>query len=83
MWHKISAIMNTQKPKTRYLRIRNQIRFYRRYARGFQIPIMFAYTLLRSAWLAISDLIHGQFNLLKPLGRGWVDGWTGGGKEIF
>jgi GT2 family glycosyltransferase len=75
MWHKISVSADRDRPMTRYLRIRNQIRFYQRYARGYDVPIMVAFSLLRAFRLAIEDLIHRQVALIPPLVRGWIDGW--------
>jgi GT2 family glycosyltransferase len=83
IWHKISMIMGTQKPKTRYLRIRNQIRFYRRYSRGFQKPVMLLFTVFRSLFIASKDILSGRFFLIPPLLKGWWHGWVGGGGEVF
>jgi GT2 family glycosyltransferase len=75
MWHKISASANRDKPASRYLRIRNQVRFYRTYARGMQIPVMFGFTLARAIRIVVSDLVHRQPSLISPLIRGWINGW--------
>lgn len=75
MWHKISAIMGKQRPTTRYLRLRNQIRFYRRYSKGFSYIVMFVFSTARSLLIGLRDLVQGNFDLLTPLARGWVDGW--------
>lgn len=75
MWHKISASSNRDRPASRYLRIRNQIRFYRTYSRGFQLPLMFAFTCLRALYIALGDLTHGRLSLINPLIRGWIHGW--------
>ena len=77
MWHKISVSADRDRPMTRYLRIRNQILFYRRYARRRQVPLLFAFTLLRSLRIAAGDLTHRQPALIAHLVRGWVDGWMG------
>lgn len=77
VWHKVSLSADRVKPRTRYLRIRNQIRFYRRYARGLQRPLMFAFSLLRGLRLALGDLLRRQAGLIPPLLRGWQDGWWG------
>jgi GT2 family glycosyltransferase len=83
MWHKVSAFMQRHKPKTRYLRIRNQIWFYRRYARGLQVPLLVGFTLLRSIGIGAGDLLHKQPELLYPLVFGWLDGWRGKGSRNF
>ena len=75
MWHKISASSNRDRPASRYLRIRNQIRFYRTYSRGLQLPVMLAFTWLRALTIALGDLTHGRVSLISPLIRGWTDGW--------
>lgn len=75
MWHKVSASANRDPSTSRYLRIRNQIRFYRTYARGVQLPAMIAFTWLRAICIVIGDLIHGQISLICPLIRGWIHGW--------
>jgi GT2 family glycosyltransferase len=75
MRHKVSESAKQVKDKSRYYRIRNQIRFYRNYGRGMQRPVMFAYSLLRMFATGIGDMLHGQFILLMPLLKGWRDGW--------
>ena len=76
MWHKVSTTMNRDKPAARYLRIRNQIHFYRTYSRGLQFPVMFAFTLLRAFYIACGDITHGRLLLIGPLIRGWIHGWA-------
>jgi GT2 family glycosyltransferase len=83
IWHKVSAFMQRHKPKTRYLRIRNQIWFYRRYAHGLQVPMLVCFTLFRSIWIGANDLLHGQPDLLSPLVFGWLDGWRGKATRNF
>lgn len=75
IWHKVSLSADRDKPRTRYLRIRNQIWFYRKYARGFQRPLMFLFTILRSVLIGLSDLYKRQATLISPLFKGWRDGW--------
>jgi GT2 family glycosyltransferase len=77
MWHRISVSADRDRPMTRYLRIRNQIVFYRRYARWYQAPTLFAFTLARALRIAIGDLANHQQILVPPLVRGWADGWMG------
>ena len=76
MWHKVSSSSNHDQPASRYLRIRNQIRFYRTYSRGFQLPVMLALTWLRALTIALVDLSHGRLALINPLFRGWIHGWV-------
>jgi GT2 family glycosyltransferase len=75
MWHKVSTSSNRDQPASRYLRIRNQIRFYRTYSRGLQLPVMLAFTCLRALRIALGDLTHGRVSLINPLIRGWIHGW--------
>ncbi|MFV2044004.1 MAG: glycosyltransferase family 2 protein [Anaerolineales bacterium] len=75
MWHKVSASASRDPDTTRYLKIRNQIRFYQRYANPPQRLIMLAFTLARSLVLAFRDLLKGQPDLIVPLFEGWADGW--------
>ncbi len=75
MWHKVSASAGRDPGTTRYLKIRNQIRFYQRYANPPQILIMLAFTLARSLVLAFRDLLKGQPDLIVPIFEGWADGW--------
>lgn len=75
MWHKVSASSNRNQRASRYLRIRNQIRFYRTYSRGLQLPVMLVFTWLRALRIALGDLTHGRVSLINPLIRGWIHGW--------
>lgn len=75
MWHKISTSSNRDRSASRYLRIRNQICFYRTYSRGVQFPLMFTFTLFRAIYISIGDLLHGRISLIKPLVQGWIHGW--------
>jgi GT2 family glycosyltransferase len=75
VWHKISLSSQKNKPRARYLRIRNQVIFYRRYATAVQKPIYGLYTLCRLISLAIADTIKGTAGLVKPGFVGWLDGW--------
>jgi GT2 family glycosyltransferase len=77
MWHKVSLTMNRTKPKTRYLRIRNQIRIYRRYGNWVQLVMLFVFTFFRGLFLLLSAVLKGQMDLAGPTYRGWVDGWAG------
>jgi GT2 family glycosyltransferase len=75
MWHKVSRSARRLKPEMRYFRIRNQVIFYRRYARGPILLLMFLFTLLRSLGIAGRDLMDRQPGLILPLIRGWFAGW--------
>jgi GT2 family glycosyltransferase len=75
MWHKVATSSNRDRPMSRYLRMRNQNRFYRVYARGLQLPVMCGLSALRAAFIALTDLARGRQALIRPLARGWIDGW--------
>jgi len=75
MWHKVSQSSKIDRSGARYLQIKNQIHFYRRYSHGIQKVLYFVYTLLRTATLSIIDLLKQNINLLRPSVRGWIDGW--------
>jgi GT2 family glycosyltransferase len=75
MWHKVSRSAERVKPEMRYFRIRNQITFYRRYARGLVLPVMFGFTLLRILGIGVRDLLNQQAELIRPMVRGWTAGW--------
>jgi hypothetical protein len=70
-------------PQTRYWRVSNQIRFYRRYARGGQQPLMFGFTLLRSLKLAAVDFVAGRTALAQRTLAGWRDGWFRYGNSLL
>ncbi|MBE0410917.1 MAG: glycosyltransferase family 2 protein [Anaerolineales bacterium] len=75
VWHRISISAQKDQKSARYLRIRNQTRFYRKYSRGYQIPLMFIFSLSRSVFLVIRDILRRQAHLAPPSVRGWFEGW--------
>lgn len=75
MWHKVSSSAERDPITTRYMKIRNQIQFYRRYASPAQSLIMFAFTLSRAIVLAVRDVLGGHAHLVLPLAQAWTDGW--------
>jgi GT2 family glycosyltransferase len=75
MWHKVSRSTGVHHPQARYWRICNQIRVYRRYAAPWQLPIMFAFSLLRSLKLAATDLRDEPTTLARHTMRAWAAGW--------
>lgn len=83
MWHKISLTMGRQKPKTVYLRTRNTILFYKRYAKNLQLLIMFLFTTARGIILSIRYLFKNQTDLLGPMFYAWLDGWAGKKPERY
>jgi GT2 family glycosyltransferase len=75
MWHKVSASSSRNKSKTNYLRIRNQIIFYRRYSHGLMRLNLLLFTFLRSLLLAGKALIQASPETTKSILNGWYDGW--------
>lgn len=75
IWHKVSRSTGVYHPQARYWRITNQIRVYRTYARPWQVPLMFGFTLVRSLKLAAGDLWQKRTALAERTLRAWVDGW--------
>ncbi len=75
MWHKVSRSARRDRPRARFLRVRNQIWFYRRYALQPQRGLMWAGSGLRTLVLAAADLLRGDRELAGVHLRGWQAGW--------
>lgn len=75
VWHKVSKSASRDQPKRRYLKTRNQNRFYRVYSSGLQAPLMLIFSLAQNLRYSVQDILHRQFDLLSPQWRGWRDGW--------
>lgn len=75
IWHKISKSSQLINPQAQYLRIRNQIFFYRKYAHGMQIIAYFVFSLFRTIFIYIFELITWRTYLILPSIHGWLDGW--------
>jgi GT2 family glycosyltransferase len=76
MWHKVSASSDRDRPRARYLRVQNQNRFYRTYARGWQRPLMFGLSAAHILVTLMRDVTLGQRQLVAPTMSGWWHGWT-------
>jgi hypothetical protein len=76
VWHKVSLSADKDKSKSRYLKHRNQIQFYRKYSKGVQIPIMFFFSIFKLLQLSVVDLIHHKKDLIPFTARAWLDGWS-------
>jgi GT2 family glycosyltransferase len=81
IWHKISKSSLSERPLMRYLRIRNQIYFYRRYSHGIQLLLPIIFTFIRIILIAGSDFLGRHQDLFLPSFRGWFNGWFS--KNIF
>ena len=79
IYHKVSQSSQKDKPNARYLRMRNQIIFYRRYTTALQKPFYWIFTLLRLLKMIFLDSLKGHFEVIEPAIRGWMHGWF---KEI-
>lgn len=77
MWHKVAKTMGRQKPRARYLYIRNQIVFYRRNSQGLLRLLMLAFALYKSLVTVTGDLVRQQTDLIPALLKGWADGLRG------
>lgn len=75
VWHKISVTSKRDKPYFRYLRSRNQVRFYHEHPHGPLALLREAYILLKMVKTSASDIGQGNWRLLSPLWRGMVDGY--------
>lgn len=75
MWHKISLSAKRDLPRTRYLKIRNQIYFYRKYSYGLQLLAHFLYSSSRCIYIMFKDILTSQTQLIKPLFQAWYSGW--------
>jgi GT2 family glycosyltransferase len=73
--HKVSLSTDRDRPGSRFHRIRNQARVYRRYAAVPGRAFYFLFTLARTALLALSDLLRGERRLAGAALRGWWAGW--------
>ncbi len=75
VWHKVSLSANRARSQTRYLRVRNQMRFYKKYAHPFQLPIMFLISIVKLLTLIIQDVVNDQNDMISRQIKGWIDGW--------
>ena len=75
MWHKVSASANRTRDYSLYLKIRNQIYFYRRYSNILQAIFMFLFSSLRNAIWMMKFMAAGLPLSAKSVFRGWYNGW--------
>jgi GT2 family glycosyltransferase len=75
LWHKISKSSQSDLPQARFLQIRNQIYFYRRYSHSLQKSFYFMFTLLRTLVMCIFYLLNKQIKLIPATFNGWANGW--------
>lgn len=75
--HKVSRSTGPDSPMARTWRTGNMARFYRDHAHGLQRPLMFAFSLARTAWMSGRDALLGRRDLASAGWQGWRDGWYG------
>jgi GT2 family glycosyltransferase len=75
MWHKVSVSASRNIATRLYLQTRNQVHFYRRYARGLQVPLMLVFTIARVLALMLLHMRRHELQWIRPLVHGWRDGW--------
>jgi GT2 family glycosyltransferase len=75
MWHKVSLTAQRDKPSNRYHRALNQVRFYHEHPHGPLPLLREAYIVSRVAKTILSDVLHGDWNLIRPLWKGTADGY--------
>ena len=87
IFHKVSKSTNInlgkQNPLIWYLRIRNQNRFYRRYAHGFQSLIMISFGFFRALFYFLFMIFMRKHNLARVILKGWWDGVTKSEDEML
>lgn len=76
MWHIVSASANLVRPHVHYLKVRNQIWFYRRRAPRLHLPLLFLFSATRLAGKIANDIIH-HHALPSSAIKGWKEGWFG------
>jgi GT2 family glycosyltransferase len=75
IWHKILKSSQNDQPFVCYLRIRNQIYFYRRYSHGIQKLGYLFFTLSRTFIICSIDVLKWKTTLILPSLHGWWGGW--------
>jgi GT2 family glycosyltransferase len=83
MWHKISATARRDRPRNRYHRALNQVRFYHEHPHGPWAPLREVYIGAKVLKTALEDAWHGDWQLLGPLWRGTRDGYVRGKDASF
>jgi GT2 family glycosyltransferase len=74
MWHKVSLSAKKDKPTNRYAQSWGRVKFYRKHPHGPWAGLTFAYLIFKLMGIAITDLLHGDWELIKPL---WFGTWHG------
>lgn len=77
LWHKIARTAGREPTRRRYLRVRNQLHFYRTYARGPQRALMYLFMALKTLPGLLIDRATGRAALSQATWNGLRDGWRG------
>jgi hypothetical protein len=77
MWHHVSKSFKQDQPRSRYLAVRNQLRFYRTHAKGLRQPVMILFFMYKQLPRLLGDMLHGRKTLLQATLQGMRDGWPG------
>ncbi len=77
LWHKVARTAGREPARRRYLRVRNQLHFYRTYARGPQRAIIYVFMTRTRLPGAVIDGLAGRAALSRAAWEGLRDGWHG------
>jgi len=75
MWHKVSRSAGRSNPRSVYLRVRNQIWFYRMHTPVSRLPVLVGFTLARTLRKSLEVALGGNPRLIVSLWQALVDGW--------
>jgi GT2 family glycosyltransferase len=75
IWHKSSVSAKKDMSKSRYLKTRNQIAFFRENSKKIQLVIMFTFSVIQLFRILTLSLFHKQLGLVRPTCVGFLDGW--------
>jgi GT2 family glycosyltransferase len=77
MWHKVAGSSGLDSPLRTYHMARSSILFFRKHARGWQIPFVIGSRSASAIRKAIAFMRHKNRNLLSSYIQGLRDGWSG------
>lgn len=75
MWHKVSLSAQKDRPANRYARSWGRVKFYRSHPHGGFPELIYVYMLFKLFWTTLTDALRGDWDLIKPLWRGTLDGY--------
>lgn len=77
IWHKVASSARQARPFTRYTQEWGRARFYKTHPHGPWRGLTMPYLLARSARTTVQDVLAGDWALIRPLWRGFLDGQRG------